>query len=144
MTETLDSLTELHTSLVDTRHGYEAALKDEPGSDMAPIFTRMAALHSEAADEVARILERMGAAADEEGSFMSTVHRTVIGARSMITGLNENILPSLISGEERNIGQYDAAIEASSMDSGVETTLRSLRERLERAIDDMRHVSSMA
>jgi uncharacterized protein (TIGR02284 family) len=85
MTTAADIVKSLHTSIVDTRHGYEEALKDEPESDLAPLFRRMSTLHLAAGDELAKLLEDKGEQSDDDGSIMSTVHRTVMSVRSMIT-----------------------------------------------------------
>ena len=68
---------------------------------------------------------------------MSTVHRTVIDLRSYITGLDANVLPALINGEERIIGYYDAALEASAPADPEYATLIDQRDALKLKIRDM-------
>jgi uncharacterized protein (TIGR02284 family) len=139
-----EGLQTLHAILADTRHGYEEALKREPDSELAPLLRHMSALHLAAGDEVAQLLEGLGVQANEEGSFMSTVQRTVTDVRSMITGIGENMLPSLVSGEERNLAHYDTVLDAVGMLDGLEAPLRAQRKRLAIAIADMRHINNMA
>jgi uncharacterized protein (TIGR02284 family) len=113
MTEHVDALKSLHTSLIDSRNGYEEALEDSEGKGLAPLFRKMVELHDRHATELAERLSALGEEADEDGSFMSTVHRTVISIRSILTGLDESILPGLIDGEERNLRAYDEAIDSA-------------------------------
>jgi uncharacterized protein (TIGR02284 family) len=97
----LSGVDTLHTTLIDSRNGYEEALADAEGKGLTPLFREMIARHDADIPRIAAILRQEGEQPDSSGSFMSTVHRTVISIRSMITRLDESILPSLISGEER-------------------------------------------
>jgi uncharacterized protein (TIGR02284 family) len=140
MTDHVDSLKSLHTALVDSRNGYEEALEDAEGKGLTPLFRDMIALRNQHAAELADHLRTLGAQVDNEGSFMSTVHRTVISIRSVLTGLDDSILPGLIDGEERIIGYYDEAIgESPEHDTlvrqreAVRTKVAGMRARNERA-----------
>ena len=144
MTTTLDNLKSLHTSIVDTLHGYEGALKQEPQSELAPVFRRMSALHLSASDELSKLLAGMGEPVDADGSFMSTVHRAVIDLRSMVTGLGHAVLPSFASGEERNLKAYETALETNADDSRLMSALEAQRERLQAAVAEIRRLESVA
>jgi hypothetical protein len=76
---------------------------------MTALFREMIALHDGHANELARELTRNNELADDEGSFMTTVHKTIMEVRSMFDGLDESVLPGLIDGEKRNVSKYDAA-----------------------------------
>ena len=142
MTEAIDSLKTLHTGLVDTRHGYEEALGDAHGEGLSPLFRRMVALHADGARAVAELLLARGVAVDDEGSFMSTVHRRVMDVRSMITGLGANIAPALIDGEQHNFSKYDAALGSSGLGASERETLGAHRARLTDAVADMRRLET--
>ena len=142
MTSAIDSLKDLHTGLVDTRNGYEEAVKDGKESDLLPLFERMIVLHGGAAGEVAAMLSGMGVTAGEAGSFMSTVNRTVISLRSMVTGLGENILPALASGEEIILKKYDTALAAGDLKPADQALLQARRDELENAIGRMHKQAS--
>ena len=88
--------------------------------------------------ELAEHLTALGEEVDDDGSFMSTVHRTVISVRSVLTGLDESILPGLIDGEERILENYDDALEVAPQGSPEHQTLRTQRAALERKIDAMK------
>lgn len=137
MIEAIDSLKTLHTGLVDTRHGYEEALGDAHGEGLSPLFRRMVALHADGARAVAELLLARGVAVDDEGSFMSTVHRRVMDVRSMITGLGANVAPALISGERHNLSKYDAALESPGLGASERATLAAHRARLTDAVAEM-------
>src|SRR6201994_3702225 len=71
----------------------------------------MAALRREDHVELHQTLLAAGETPDENGSFMTTVHETVIKVRAAITGISEKTLPAFISGEEEIAKLYDEAIE---------------------------------
>ena len=88
MTEYRDALSTLHTTLVDSRNGYEEALKDAGKSGLVTLFEEMVALRQQTSIELEPLLLRSGATPDDNGSFMSTVHRTIISFQSMLTDLD--------------------------------------------------------
>ncbi len=55
MTERLDALTSLHTALIDSRKGYEAAVENADGKGLGPLFRDMITLRGAHADEVSGI-----------------------------------------------------------------------------------------
>jgi len=138
MTKHVDALKSLHTSLIDSRNGYEEAVEDSEGKGLAPLFRKMFELHDRHAAELAEHLSALGEEADQDGSFMSTVHRTVISIRSIVTGLDQTILPGLIDGEERNVHAYDEAIGLAPPASPEHRTLVSQRAALQREIQAMK------
>ena len=133
MSDYRDALSALHTTLVDSRNGYEEALKDAGKSGLVTLFEEMIALRQQAAVELEPLLVRAGAKPDQDGSFMSTVHRTIISFQSMLTDLDETVLPGFIDGEKRILTYYDDAIgSAPQGDAGVLTRQRAeLAERIE-------------
>ncbi len=143
MTDTTESLKTLHTGLVDTRHGYEEALEDAHGKGLSGLFRQMIALHADGARETERLLRARGVTVDDAGSFMTTVHRTVMDVRSMITGLGETIIPQLVSGEQHNIAKYDAAL-ASGVGAAERETLGAHRARLTDAMAGMKAIEAAA
>ena len=138
----LDHLKSLHTSAVDARNGYREALKDAEGKEaeskaMTALFRDMIALHDSHAAELARELTRRNELADDEGSFMTTVHETIMDVRSMFGGLDESVLPGLIDGEKRNVAKYDAALNAPQAPATVTSLLMRQRDNLARKIGFM-------
>ncbi|MFN0219900.1 MAG: ferritin-like domain-containing protein [Hyphomicrobium sp.] len=144
MTDRIDALKTLHTSLVDSRNGYDEAVKQSKGEGLEPLFRGMIELRNSAASELAPHLVALGETPDADGSFMSTVHRTVIDVRSYVTGLDESVLPSLISGEERILGYYDDALAASSPENVEHSALVEQRAKLVAKIDEMHRMKARA
>ena len=143
-TTMLDHLKSLHTSAIDARNGYREALRDTEGKEaeskaieskaMTALFRDMAALHDSHASELARELTRNNELADDGGSFMTTVHKTIMDVRSMFDGLDESVLPGLIDGEKRNVGKYDAALKAPELAANVSGLLARQRDSLQQKI----------
>ena len=133
----IDTLTSLHTALVDSRNGYQEALEDAEGKGLTGLFREMIAIRERDAEELASILTSLGHMPDRDGSFMSTVHRTVIKVRSLFTDLDESILPGLIDGEERILGYYDEA-SAAANGKPYRASIELQRQHLRSKLDQMR------
>ena len=126
---TADSLKKLHTSLVDNRKGYEKAVEDaEP--NVKSLFSEMAAMKERDHTELHAGLTRLGEKPDESGSFMATVHKTVIGVRAATTGLGTNSFSSFVMGEKQVVEEYDRAIEECSSDRELVDILTRQRQTL--------------
>jgi uncharacterized protein (TIGR02284 family) len=141
-TAMLDHLKSLHTSAIDARNGYQEALKDAEAKEaeskaMTPLFRDMIALHDSHATELARELTKNNELADEEGSFMTVVHKTIMDVRSMFNGLDESVLPGLIDGEKRNVAKYDAALNVPQAPATVTSLLMRQRDTLAQKIGFM-------
>jgi uncharacterized protein (TIGR02284 family) len=132
-TDTLDHLKTLHTSAVDARAGYEEALEDAEGKGMTPLFRDMIALHDHHAADLAEQLTKAGETPDEDGSFMSVIHRTIMNVRSLFDGLDGSVLPGLIDGEKRNVGKYDDALK-DTPPAEIATMLTTHRSQLQQKI----------
>jgi uncharacterized protein (TIGR02284 family) len=134
--ETLDHLKTLHTSAIDARNGYEEALEDAEGKGLTPLFRDMISLHDNNAAELATELTRAGEQADDQGSFMSLIHRTIMNVRSLFNGLDGSVLPGLIDGEKRNVGKYDDALKVTDSPE-LTTLLTAQRGKIEQKIAQM-------
>ena len=134
---THDHLKTLHTAAIDARNGYQEALEDAEGKGMTPLFRDMVALHQRHADDLSRVLMQAGEKPDDTGSFMSTVHKTIMDVRSLFGGLDDGVLPGLIDGEKRNIAKYDRGINGAPPPSSIETMIGEQRGDLARKIAEM-------
>jgi uncharacterized protein (TIGR02284 family) len=114
MSDRADALQKLKTTLVDSRNGYEEAVEDADGAGLTTLFQEMVALRTRHIEEINKHLIEMGEPHENDSSIMSTVHRTVISVRAALTGLDTNILPSLISGEERILEDYDETLKLAA------------------------------
>jgi uncharacterized protein (TIGR02284 family) len=136
-----DSLKKLHTSLVDNRKGYEKAVEDaEP--NVKTLFSEMAALKARQHAELHAGLSRLGEKPDDAGSFMATVHKTVIGVRAATTGLGTNSLSSFVMGEKQVVDEYDDAIEECSSDTALVETLTQQKQTLLAKIAEMERLET--
>jgi uncharacterized protein (TIGR02284 family) len=133
-----DELKSLHTAAIDSINGYEEARLDAEGGGMTPLFQELITLHTRNAADLAAELHRSGVPAGDDGSFMSTVNRTIMSIRSLFGGLGESVLPGLIDGEERNVSHYDRALELPALPPTARGVCLNNRTRLEDAIEKMR------
>jgi hypothetical protein len=82
-------------------------------------------------------LRGMGERASDDGSFMSTVHRTIMDVRSFFGGLGQSVLPGLIDGEKRNVDSYNEVLKTLDLPVRLRERLVQQRVRLESSISDM-------
>ena len=76
-----ERLKELHTALVDTRAAYELVLKDTDDEEVGRICKEMISLRHTDHRELHQSLILAGEVPDEDGSFMSVVHETVVAVK---------------------------------------------------------------
>ncbi len=139
-----NALASLHTAVVDARNGYQEAIERADAPEAKAILQRVKALHDQAHAELHQALLARGFRPDDEGSFMTTVHKTVISVRSMVTGLGDGALSAFASGEERIVADYDQAIADNSGDAALVAMLEQQKARLERAIGEMKAMAASA
>ena len=139
----IDHLKSLHTAAIDARNGYQEALEDAEGRGLTALFRDMIAVHGGHADELGTELSAAGEKPDNDGSFMSTVHRTIMSVRSLFDGLDESVLPGLIDGEERNVGKYDDALKLG-FSPKQSSLLMAERARLVEKIAEMKTLKTSA
>lgn len=138
----IDHMKSLHTTVVDARKGYEEALKDAEGKGLTPLFQAMIALHGRHANALAADLQHHGERVSDDGSFLSTIHRTVISIRSLFGRLDESILPGLIDGEKRIISHYDEALKECPAEE--RPNLSSQRASLQAKVQEMERMRTSA
>jgi uncharacterized protein (TIGR02284 family) len=138
MQQYLDKLKALHTLLIDSRNGYDEAFADAEGKGMSSLFRDMMAFHQHSAEALGAYLKSYGEIVDDQGSYMTTVNRTVITIRSLFGGLDETIIPGLVDGELRIAAHYDDVIAACPADAAEFPVLAAQRDNLQGKIDQMR------
>lgn len=140
--ETVDHLKSLHINAIDARNGYQEALKDAADGAMSPVFHDMMTLHDDNAAELGRELVKVNELPDDTGSFMTTVHKTIMDVRSLFNGLDESVLPGLIDGEKRNVSNYDEALKQTGAPASVVTLLIRQRDKLAQKITQMQAMTA--
>jgi uncharacterized protein (TIGR02284 family) len=138
----IENVKNLHTALIDTRAAYELALKDTEDADVAGICREMISLrHSDHLD-LHQSLILAGEVPDENGSFMSMIHETVIGVRAAISGISKKTLPTFASGEEDIVKLYDEALAETSSNLSMTEILMRQREILVSKIAAMKKLAA--
>ena len=137
-----DKLKTLHTALVDTRSAYEIALKDTKDPEVARICKEMVSLRHDDHLELHQALITAGETPDDDGSFMSVVHETVVGVRACLTGISKKTLPAFASGEEEIVKEYDAALRESAANPAIAEILSRQRSVLVDKIAVMKQLAA--
>jgi Domain of unknown function (DUF2383) len=83
-----------------------------------------------------------GQVPDENGSFMSVVHETVVGVRAALTGISKKTLPAFASGEQNIVEEYDDALREMSGDPKITEILKRQKENLLTKIAEMKKISA--
>ena len=133
MAEYRDALKSLHTTLVDSKKGYEEALADAEGKGLTPLFRDMIALREKNHAELDTLLRAAGETPDESGSFLSLVHKTIFKVRSVFNGLDESVLPGLIDGETRIADAYEDVLgntPPAEASAALDRQLNALRGKI--------------
>jgi|SRR5450432_674707 uncharacterized protein (TIGR02284 family) len=137
----VENVKNLHTALIDTRAAYELALKDTEDADVAGICREMISLrHSDHLD-LHQSLILAGEVPDENGSFMSMIHETVIGVRAAISGISKKTLPTFASGEEDIVKLYDEALTETGSNLSMTEILMRQRANLVSKIAAMKKLA---
>jgi uncharacterized protein (TIGR02284 family) len=136
------SLASLHTALIDARNGYDEAIRDAEEPELKAIFSRLKLAHEKAHAELHNLLLARGLKPDDGGSFMSTVHKTMISVRSAVTGLNEEALSAFVEGEERIVEDYNRAIKDNPDDAAVVGLLQQQKAALQDEIVGMTAIAN--
>jgi uncharacterized protein (TIGR02284 family) len=137
-----DKLKKLHTALIDTRNGYEEALKDTKDPQVAEMARKMIALRNADHKPLHKSLVDAGEKPDDKGSFMTTVHETVIAARSAIAGLGKDSMSAFISGEKNIVKEYDDAIHEAKSDTPLRNILTAQKQNLMLKIQEMEKIKA--
>ena len=103
-------LRQLHQTLIDSRNGYDEAVKVSQEGDLSGLFRQMVILRNSAISEIEQLLAVGGTQVDQSQSIMSTINRAVVDIRSMLTGLTATTIPAFVEGEETILQQYDEVI----------------------------------
>lgn len=136
--KSLDALIDLHTSSVDTLHGFQKmAEKAEPS--FAPTAELFCALHGRHVARLDNMVREMGAVPDADGSFMGLVNKTVVTLRAAFDAIDSDVMDQVRSGEQNVINAFDHAI-AASLPQGHLTALEQMKTELTSLLHETRHI----
>ena len=124
----LDALETLHDRTVDVLAGFETMVdKAEPA--FRPIAERFRELHRRQATALAALVTAGGRTPDADGTFMSTVNRTVVSLRALFDEIDEDVMAQVESGERNVLDAFDAAL-AQDQTADTRAALASMRQDL--------------
>ena len=132
----LDALETLHNRTVDVLAGYETMIgKAEP--EFRSIPERFRDLHGRHSAAIAALLTAGGRTPDADGTFMSTVNRTVVSLRALFDDIDEDSMKQIENGEQNVIKAFDDAL-SQNQTTDARSALSSMRQELVGLIDQAR------
>jgi len=137
----LEPVVSLRTSVIDARAGYEEGATLTEDQQTRAVLIGLRDLHTRHIDELTVALTARGVTEPEDGSLMTTVHKAILNLRALFTGLNDNILPGVIDGEERIIEDYRDAVADTAEDRVLSDLLTVQCQRLQ---DEVRRLRALA
>jgi hypothetical protein len=136
--DAIAALETAHTRSVDARHGFDTMVeRAEPG--FRPVAQEFRDLHARHAEGLAALLVRHGRTPDADGSFMSTVHSTVVSLRALVDEIDDDVMDAVRSGERRVVDAFEAA-EAAGLPEAARGRVAAMRTELEALLHRTRHL----
>lgn len=135
----VETISSLHTTLVDAVKGYEEAAELAKRDDLGALSTDLKRVHMHHAHELAGRLLEHGERPDADGSYMTLVHKFALRARFIITADEKSLLPALRDGEKRILATYDDTLREVEIarDAYSEADLEVLRRQREAVISNI-------
>jgi uncharacterized protein (TIGR02284 family) len=137
-----EPLRQLHQMLIDSRNGYEEAVKVSQEGDLSGLFRQMVILRNSAISEIEQLLAVDGATVDQAQSIMSTINRAVVDIRSMLTGLTATTIPAFVDDEEAILQKYDETIGLLREPALELVPLLRQRDALRDKVESMRSMAA--
>jgi uncharacterized protein (TIGR02284 family) len=138
MATLIDDLETLHARLIDAIAGYAegADLAEKP--DIVDLFTRLRDMHGRHAEALATVLVQRGVQPDDDESLLAVVHKSILRIRSIVTGLDRDVIPGIVDGEERIAEIYDRVLTTLAHDPTLTGLLSAQRQDITAMIAEMR------
>jgi uncharacterized protein (TIGR02284 family) len=131
------ALSRLTTEIADIIKGYEV-MEDKADADLRPVAQRLHALHEAHAAELLTAMEEMGGRPEDTGSMMGAVHQAVATGRDWFDALDASAIPQIVSGEDRLLSSYEAALSAAEPHEELRELLEHQRNALAAHVDALR------
>ncbi|MGP3698005.1 ferritin-like domain-containing protein [Rhodobacter sp. NSM] len=123
----VDALATLHDRSRDVLAGFDKMVeKAQP--EFRPTAESFRQLHQRQASRLSDMLAKAGRRPDDEGTFMSTVNRTVVTLRSMFDSIDEDVMKQIQDGEQHVLDAFDDALQQSRGE--VHDELARMRQEL--------------
>ena len=119
------ALKKLHARLVDTHNGYTTGIERSERPSVTALFERFNTMRETHIGELESYLRSKGLKPQEDGSWMTYVHKGIMKFRSAVGTLDRDIKDDVIEGEQKVLELYDDTI-------GEVQTLTDARAIIER------------
>ncbi len=144
MPDVAETISALHTQLVDAVKGYEEAESLAKRNPIGGLCTELREAHLKHAHELAGLLLEHGHRPDADGSYMSLVHKAVLNVRFAFTADESSLLPGLRDGEKRILASYDDALrEAEVPGSGLAAHAEVLSRQRKAVLENIARIDAM-
>lgn len=142
----VETLSELHTTLVDAVKGYEDAANLAKRDAIGAICTDVKRVHMNHAHDIAGRLLEHGERPDADGSYMSLMHKLALHARFIITADEKSLLPALRDGEKRILERYDDTLREVEIarEAYSDADVKLLRDQRAVILDNIAKLDSHA
>lgn len=137
MTRETDALSNLYTTLIDSRDGYEQAAEIVDRQRLQELFADIQSRRAEQAAEVRDFLAASDIDLDEDGTILAAAHRQFLGLRDMLSSDDEEVVEEVIRGERQLLEAYDAAIVPMDATSPAFSFATEQHRQLEARIDEL-------
>jgi hypothetical protein len=138
MSSDIETLQDIHTATNDVLKGYRE-MSARAQADIAPVVSRLVALHERHADEQAALLAGSPEAEIGDTSLQGAVNKAVVVMRDWLSDLDRDALPAVRKGEEALREKYADALKEldTSAQAPIAALLRSQMSAVEGAIADL-------
>jgi uncharacterized protein (TIGR02284 family) len=144
MPDLTETISALHTQLVDAVKGYEEAKELAKRNPIGSLCADLREVHLKHAHELAGLLLEHGHRPDADGSYMSLVHKAVLNVRFAFTADETSLLPGLRDGEKRILASYDDALrEAEVPGSDLVARKEVLARQRQAVLDNIAKIDAM-
>ena len=139
MTSREDALSNLYTRLIDSRDGYQQALKRTDSPYIKGVISEMIDRRTTSAAQIRQFLAGSGVNPSDDGSTLASAHRAFLSLKDSITGSgDEAILNEIVRGEETLLDAYDKAIDASGATDPEFAFLREQQDEVRTKVEEFR------
>ncbi|UWR21255.1 PA2169 family four-helix-bundle protein [Sulfitobacter sp. S190] len=136
MKDEAEALSDLHTTFVDSRDGYEQAAGLIHSARLTSFFDEMQSNRATQADEVRSFLRGVDVDLSKDGTLFAAAHRHFLTLRDFASSDDEDVVEDIIREERKVLENYDEAIRPMNGDSDAyrfaQTQYEALAKRVEK------------
>ncbi|MGY6695728.1 MAG: DUF2383 domain-containing protein [Roseinatronobacter sp.] len=145
MPSPIETLSKLHTTVVDAVKGYDEAADIAKRDKVGALCADLKRTHMTHAHDIAGLLLERGERPDADGSYMSLVHKFVLNARFLVTADEESLLPGLRDGEKRLLEAYDDTLRETEIagDTFTSAEIKSIKAQREGILSNISKIDAL-